>query len=272
MNGWLWRVPVGALVFLGIVGAPRPAPAQVRFLEMAGARAEIGVTVRDADTDGTTKAGVIVDEVTKGSPAEKAGVKTGDAVAEFDGERIRSARQFSRVVQETVPGRSIQAVLVRGDQRVTVTLVPQRAEYDDDFGLRLLDRVRPAMPPMPPTPPAAPRPPTDRFDYFLAPGPRRLGVTLETLDDQLAGYFGVKEGVLVKSIEEGSAAATAGLKAGDVITGLNGRHIYDVSDVQRALGRPEANGDLSIEIVRDRKTQTLKGKLEDTARTRTRTP
>jgi serine protease Do len=101
------------------------------------------------------------------------------------------------------------------------------------------------------------------FEFFgRARGTGRLGITVEDLDTQLADYFGVKEGVLVKSVAEGSGAAKAGLKAGDVIMAINGRHIYDASDVARALDRVESNGEVTVEVTRDRKTQTLKGKLE----------
>jgi serine protease Do len=112
----------------------------------------------------------------------------------------------------------------------------------------------------------------DLFSRVLNTG--RLGVTIETLDTQLAEFFGVKEGVLVKSVSADSVAAKAGLKAGDVITAVNGRKVYDASDVTRAIDRTESNGDLTIEVMRDRKTLTLKGKLEageTRVRTRVRT-
>jgi putative serine protease PepD len=78
----------------------------------------------------------------------------------------------------------------------------------------------------------------------------------------------------VKSVAEDSSASKAGLKAGDVITGINGRHVYDSSDITRALDRLEDSGEFSLEVTRDRKTQTLKGKVEAReirSRTRART-
>jgi serine protease Do len=86
------------------------------------------------------------------------------------------------------------------------------------------------------------------------------------LTPQLAQYFGVKDGALVKSVQEGSAAEKAGIKAGDVITGVNGSHVYDPSDISRAVNRLESGAEFSVEIVREHKTQTLKGKLETPAR------
>jgi len=88
----------------------------------------------------------------------------------------------------------------------------------------------------------------------------------------LREYFGVKDGVLVRSVRNDTPAAKAGLKAGDVITAINGRHVGNPSDLAEALGRVDEGGEISIDISRDHKTQTLKGKLEPRdERTRSRT-
>jgi serine protease Do len=284
-----WGALAGALVLAGatapaaIVHAQSRAPF-ARALDLVGRGAHIGVSVRDVDNPDAKdpKAGVVIEDVTPGSPADKAGMKTGDTITEFDGERVRSSLQFTRLVRETPDGRGTTAVLSRGGQRITVTVTPVWPAFGDDFGMRMLEvPMAPPVPPAPPAPGAAPRPPSPPpspampFELFgRVRHTGRLGITTEDLDTQLAEYFGVKEGVLVKSVAEGSVAAKAGLKAGDVITSLNGRHVYDTSDLTRALDRVESNGELTMEVTRDRKTQTLKGKLEprDTrARTRART-
>ena len=100
----------------------------------------IGVSVHDveeADAKDTkqAKAGVVVETVEPGGPADKAGVKAGDAITEFDGERVRSVRQFSRLVQETPSGRSVSVALARAGQRITVTVAPERSS-DDDLTMR----------------------------------------------------------------------------------------------------------------------------------------
>ncbi len=278
-----WGALAGALVLAGVTAPAAAVHAQSRAslvhgLDLVGRGGHIGVSVRDVDNADSKdlKAGVVIEDVTSGGPADKAGIKTGDTIAEFDGERVRSSVQFTRLVRETPDGRNVQAVLSRGGQRVTVTVTPDRWTFADDFGMRMLP-----FPPAPPAPPAAvapprpPRPPAELlspampFDFFGVRNSGRLGITTEDLDTQLAEYFGVKEGVLVKSVAEGSVAAKAGLKAGDVITSLNGRHVYDTSDVTRALDRVESTGEFTVEVTRDRKTQTLKGKLE-TRETRTR--
>lgn len=274
-----WGALAGAVVVLAGAGAPAPVSAQSRALEIVGRGAHIGVTVEDLDGDDAKQRGVRIETVTPDGPADKAGLKAGDTISEFDGERVRSMLHFSRLVQETPPGRAVPVTLTRGGQRMNVTITPERRSWSDDFGLRLLDvpRVRPT--PAPPAPPRAPRPPAMALpEIFDSPGlfrfssGRRLGVTIEGLDDQLAQYFGVKEGVLVKSVEEGSAAQKAGIKAGDVLTAINGSKVYDTSDVNRVVNRIDEAGEFTAEIVRDRKAQTVKGKLEGReARPRART-
>ena len=89
-----------------------------------GRGAQLGVMVSDVDAKATT-GGVKIDEVNDDSPAEKAGIKAGDVVVEYDGERVRSARQFTRLVQETPEGRSVAIALLRDGKRQTVNATPE---------------------------------------------------------------------------------------------------------------------------------------------------
>lgn len=271
----------GGVVVSGTFAPVAEVHAQSTILRAvdAGRGARIGASVATDETKDAA-AGVILETVDPGGPADKAGIKGGDVVTEFDGERVRSVRHFLRLVQESTPGRSLSVVLSRAGQRVMVNVIPERAAdmrvFGDGFNMRDFERSR-AIPPVPPSPPAparAPRLPS----VFATPAPfellgrffntRRLGITIEDLDTQLAEYFGVKEGVLVKSVAADSVGAKAGLKAGDVITGVNGRKVYDSLDVTRALERSEDNAEFTIEITRDKTTQTLKGKLEARSTTR----
>jgi serine protease Do len=285
-----WIVLAGVAALTAVTAPSLQAQGEARLLRAfeVGRSARIGASVTDVSDSKEAKPGVSIESVDPGGPADKAGVKAGDIVTDFDGERVRSVRQFTRLVQETTPGHAVPVILSRAGQRVTVNITPERSSgvsiQGDDFNMRLLDTpmARLATPPTPPPAPAAPRAP--RIPTIIGPGtplelfsvrnPGRLGITIESLDTQLAEYFGVKDGVLVKSVAADSVAARAGLKAGDVITSVNGRKVYDASDVTRALDRTETNGDVTIEVTRDKKTLTLKGKLEarDTrARTRVRT-
>jgi serine protease Do len=240
---------------LGLHAAAQAAPDAQRdgqttpgFMVLAGRGAEIGVQVIDRK-DG----GVVIEEVRPDSPAEKAGVKRSDVIVTFDGERVRSVRQFTRLVQETPPGRTVKATVLRDGQQRDVEITPRegRGALDGSFVFR--DRL-PDM-----------RGFGDRLPYldmlprgmpfdFDRPGPTapRLGVDVDPLSDQLAAYFGAKEGVLVRSVADGSAASRAGLKAGDVITSVDGQPVRAREDLVRAL-REAKSEEVTIEIVRDRK-------------------
>jgi serine protease Do len=249
------------------------------FQMISGSGSWIGVSVRDVDESDQKQSklpgvgGVIVEEVSTDSPAATAGVKEGDVVVEFDGERVRGTRQFARLVQETPAGRKVQAAVVRDGQRSTITIEPRESDgfrYFDLERLGDLDGVwsipAPKIAPVPPAPPAPP----SLFDDFAGRGNSRLGITVGDLSPQLAEYFGTKDGVLVTSVYSSSVAAKAGLKAGDVITTFNGAEVTSPADLRRRMARLNDGEDFTVGIMRDRKPMTIKGKVEArTARRRT---
>jgi serine protease Do len=252
-----------------------------RALEIITGGSRIGLSIRDVDeaegkaVKGVTS-GVIVDEVTTESAAEKAGIRKGDAIVEFDGERVRSARQLTRLVQETPSGRAVQAAIVREGQRSTVSITPRDAgafSFDRLEDLADLGAFRYRVAPRAPEPPRPPTPPTPptvwNFDEFVGRSSSRLGMTVSSLSPQLAEYFGTKDGALVSSVTDESAAAKAGLKAGDVITSVNGSAVNDPSDVRRRVTDLGDGDEFTITVMRDKKPVTLKGKAERTERRRT---
>ncbi|MDH4062915.1 MAG: PDZ domain-containing protein [Acidobacteriota bacterium] len=268
----------GVAAAVSILGAQEPrdsrtgrelADRQVLMLEGPGSR--LGVMVRDLEPAEVAKApsgGVTIDEVTPDSPAEKAGLRAGDVVIEFDGERVRSARQFSRLVQETPEGRAVPLAVRRDGQRQTMTATPEARAFswnmdlDGDQIQREVERGLDGLREFRMNPPAF----NFRFDgrdRLLGLDRRgRLGVTLDTLTDQLAGYFGAAEGgALVTSVREDSPAARAGLKAGDVITSINGDRVHDAGDVRDGISRA-ADGEVSIGYLRDRQAGTATATLE----------
>ena len=234
------------------------------LMMLAGRGAEIGVRIADGATTG-----VVVEEVQPDSPAEKAGLKQADVIVEFDGEQVRSARQFGRLVQETAPGRTVKATITRDGHRREVQITPaegrQAGPFRDGDGvpgfghfddLRELGRLGDSLPPF-----------TFNFDFDL-PGAlsgRRLGVGVDELTDQLAQYFGAKDGLLVTSVTDGSAASRAGLKAGDVITSINGRAVRSRDDLVQEL-RQAPGEEITIGIVRDKKESTVTATIEGTRR------
>jgi serine protease Do len=262
---------MAALVILALVRAPS-AYGQARdrtdrpLMMLAGRGAEIGVRIADGPT-----VGVVIEEVQPDSPAEKAGLKQSDVIVEFDGEHVRSARQFGRLVQETPPGRTVKATITRDGQKKDVQITPSEGRGvgglrdgdrvrgrlgDLDDNLRELGRLGDHLPPF-----------NFNFDFDF-PGAlsgRRLGVSVDALTDQLAQYFGVKDGLLVTSVPDGSAASRAGLKAGDVITSINGRTVRSRDDLVREL-RDANDDELTIAIVRDKKESQVKAKIDGPTR------
>ena len=89
-----------------------------------GRGAQLGVMVSDVDPKAAS-GGVRIDEVNEDSPADKAGIKAGDIVVDYDGERVRSARQFTRLVQETPEGRSVAIGIMRDGKKQTVNATPE---------------------------------------------------------------------------------------------------------------------------------------------------
>ena len=96
-----------------------------------------------------------------------------------------------------------------------------------------------------------------------------MGVTVQELSPQLSEYFGVKDGVLVTSVAEQSPAAKAGLKAGDVVISVNGASIESSSELRRQVQRLNAGEDFSVDVMRDKKRLTLKGKMDEARNRRT---
>jgi serine protease Do len=297
MKRWKLAALVAALTFAAGAGAAlapvahgqtrvQKAQSPVAVQLLAGG-SRIGVSIREVDDDAKSAkggTGVVVEEVSTESPAEKAGIRKGDVIIEFDGERVRSVRQLTRLVQETPSGRTVEAALLREGQRTTVSITPSEGnqfnfEGFDDLGRDYRFRVTP-RPPVPPAPPAAAAPPTPPappsppaiwgFDEFFGRTTNsRLGITVDSLSSQLAEYFGTKDGVLVTSVTDGSAASKAGLKAGDVITSVNGSSVSTPADVRRRILDMNDGDEFTLAVMRDRKALTLKGKAERVERRRT---
>jgi serine protease Do len=232
---------------------------------LGGGGAQIGVSVRDFSEDelksGKVTTGVVIEDVEAESPAQKAGFKAGDIVVEFDGERVRSTRQFTRLVHETVAGRAVTAAVTRDGQRLTLNVQPRAGGsfrfFDGSGDLSLALPAPKVAPPM-----------VMKRDFFppniesLIGAAGQLGISVDELSPQLSEYFGTKEGVLVTTVRDNSNASKAGVKAGDVITSLNGGMVTSASDLRRRAQRLEGGDEFTLAIMRDKKPMTLKGRVE----------
>ena len=234
---------------------------------LQGGGSEIGVSVRDLDDADVERKqpaspeGVVIEDVRGQSPAAEAGLEVGDVMITFDGERIRSARQLARLVQETRSGRTVRAVVLREGARLELEVTPHTRS-----GLSIAGDVRRLLPdpgfrfPLPEID-------VPRFDLeawaVRAVRPGRLGVGVQEIGPQLAAYFAVENGVLVTSVTEKSPGAEAGLKAGDVITSVDDWPIDEVLDLRLRLLRVEPGETFEIAVVRDKEAMTLEATLDD---------
>ena len=216
-------------------------------------RSYLGVGVADV-TDERTRAlglkepqGVEVTSVADDSPAAKSGFRVGDVILEYNGQHVEGITQFVRMVQETPVGRKADMQVWRngGRQQIMATI---GSRQERPFAFAITPSFPPELPVMPDTP-------HDMFSWRSM----LLGVEVEGLNSQLAEFFGVKEGVLIRSVTKGSAAETAGLKAGDIITKIDGQVVSTPRNVTPFLRRSGKN--VNLTIVRSHKEITLNVKL-----------
>jgi membrane-associated protease RseP (regulator of RpoE activity) len=248
------------------------APDIRKLAIMPGRGVELGVTIRDLDSEqAKTASGAVVEDVRAGSAAEKAGIHKGDVIVEFDGERVRGQRHLSRLVSETPEGRTVRTAVMRDGKRIDLSVTPATAEraVESDFEFFV-----PGPDHMPGMPGEGRRfffsePHVQSFkrgEGFFMSGRARLGVSIESLTPQLAEYFGTKSGALVTTVQPDSPAAKAGLKAGDVITSVNGTEVKDSRGLTDAVRSASDGASLSLGYVRDKKAGTATATLEKSER------
>jgi serine protease Do len=153
--------------------------------------------------------GALVASVVENSPAAKAGLRSGDVIVEFDGRSVARSDELPRVVAETPVGRQVPIKVVRDGKPVTVNA--QIAKLNDK----------------------------DEEEVASAPGEGQpsLGLSVQTLTPNVAESLGLKEqhGVLVRGVEDGSAAASAGVSSGDVILEVDRQPVKTVEDMRRVV-------------------------------------
>jgi serine protease Do len=245
--------------------APRAHTAGNRVVVTRGS-SYLGVAVVEITTDRAKELhlkderGVEVTCVDADSPADKAGLKPGDVVLEYNGERVEGGEQFIRLVRETPPGRAAKMTVWRNNSNQTLTAsIGQRQPNVLAFSL---DSPQPLSMPEMPLMPAVPTMP-DMPRTLMSWRSPMLGIESEALNPQLAEFFGVKEGVLVRSITANSTAQKAGFKAGDVIIKVDGQPAITPKEVSTILQSARAKKTFPITVVRHQKEVVLSVTLDE---------
>ncbi len=210
--------------------------------------------------------GVYISEVEKDSPAEKAGMKSGDVITDFNGQHVEGVAQFRRLVRETPSGHTVSITVWRDgkSQTLSATLGNSEGEFRAQFNRvipRMNMRVAPARPFV--------MPEMQDFTYHTTPGmggfsismsrTPMLGISAEDLFGQLGSYFGAPDGqgILVREVNSGSPAEKAGMKAGDVITKINGERVKSLSEMQAKLRDKHEEKTVQVTVLRRGSESTL---------------
>jgi serine protease Do len=218
-----------------------PQTPRAANLRRAVSRGYLGVGVVEL-TDERVKAlklnddsGLEVKRVDENSPAAKVGIKENDVILELNGKAIEGIEQFQATVGETQPGSKVSLTIWRdgAKQTLSATLVA-RPESFFAFGGPDLN----AVPGWPSTAP-------------------RVGFEGEELNPQLAEFFGVKEGVRVRSVTANTPAERAGLKAGDVVVKVNGTPVTNPREISGLVLRNSGRKTVMFTVVRNKKEMTL---------------
>jgi serine protease Do len=161
--------------------------------------------------------GAMVSEVTKGSPAEDAGLKADDVVISVDGRPVQDSSDLSRYVASKPPGTTVRLHVLRGG-----------SEQDIDVKLGTF-----------------PDETADRGDEDVPEGTVRHGMTLRDLTPEAAERLQLPRGargVVVTDVEAGSAAEDALLRRGDVIVSVNGQDVASVADFEKVIASAKGDG------------------------------
>ena len=158
--------------------------------------------------------GALVSEVIQGSPAEKAGIRSGDVITEYDGKSIEHANDLPILVAQTPVGKNVSVVVQRENKRMPVNVTVGELKEEEKVA--------------------------------SVPEKARLGLSVQTVTPDIARSLGLDQpqGVIVSSVQPGSPAADAGLARGDVILEVNRRAIKNAEELQKIIDSAKGGANL----------------------------
>lgn len=190
-------------------------------------RGWLGVAIQDL-TDGLArsfgyegKGGVLIGDVTAGSPAEAAGLRPGDIITSFDGREVSDMNQLRNQVAAIRPGTEVRVQLVREGKPKTLSVRIGELESPDA---------------------AASAAPAQAGD---------VGLTVRTLTPELASRIGARSGdrgVVVTAVQPASPAEKAGLQAGDLIIAVGDRDVASETEFREALAAHDLSQGVRLRV------------------------
>lgn len=160
--------------------------------------------------------GALIRTVGKGGPAEKAGIKPGDVVIEFNGKLVKDSAELVNMVVRTKPGTTVPLKIVRSGQTQTLNVVVEELDLEAEQGARTADE-----------PETSGEAIETGFGMELTPLTADVVRRLRLPSDL--------SGALVTSVDRGSAAEAGNVVEGDVILQVNNRPVSSAADVRREL-------------------------------------
>ncbi len=172
--------------------------------------------------------GALVSEVISGSPAAKAGVKSGDIILKFDGKDVAGPSQLKNMVGNVKPGSKATLTLFRNGKEMELTT---------NIGERKAKELM-----------------ASRTGGGHAETSNALGISIEPVPKAVAEKLNLKEGqgVRVKATDPTGLGARMGLKSGDIVLDVDGKAIGDVSAFDKAVAAAKKNGVIRLKVQREK--------------------
>jgi len=164
------------------------------------------------------KHGVLIADVVPGTPADKAGLRSGDVIVAFDGHAVKNVEEFRERVAATPPAKTVAINIWRGGKEMSL-----RAKLEE-LPEETLASSRPS--------------PQTREAHF--------GLLVRALSSAEREHYNLSAGVLVEDVEFRSAAERAGIRPGDVILAIDGRTVKNPDEFKKIAGELKS---LAKEIV-----------------------
>jgi serine protease Do len=233
---------------------------------ISGSQGYLGVELADIDSEKAQSLklkevrGALITLIDHDAPAGQIGLKVNDVVIQLNGQNVESAEQLRRLLKEIPSGRKVSIEISRdGNIQTLAVELADRQVLGHDVWNKIGNGGDVFAPPpsMGMLSGGGDAPVgTGGFHLPFFGSSLNVGAMVEPLTTQMAEYLGVESGLMVKQVARKSDAATAGLKAFDVILKVGPEQVTNLAGWDRAL-RANQGKPVQITILRDKKQQTL---------------